>query len=94
MQLNKVSYVTTIARVAAELGEDEDWLGEVASGMEPEDGLIWVYGPADEGVMAFSDFGIENLKELIVIHKENPSIIQGYQHTMDKLKNPPKSSED
>ena len=41
--------------------------------MEPEDGLIWVYGTGDEGVMAFSDFGIENLQELIAIHKGRPS---------------------
>ena len=72
MQLNKVPHVTTIARVAAELGEDEDWLWEIATDMEPEDGLIWVYGPGDDGVMAFTDAGIENLKDLIRIHR-NPS---------------------
>jgi hypothetical protein len=69
MQLNKLHYVTTIARVAAELGEDEDWLWNIAAEMEPEDGLIWVYSIGDDGVMAFSDFGVENLKELVRIHK-------------------------
>jgi hypothetical protein len=39
--------------------------------MEPEDGLILVDGPNDEGVMAFSDFGVENLCELIAIHRDN-----------------------
>ncbi len=72
MQRNKVHHVTTIARVAIELGEDEDWLWNVAEEMEPEDGLIWVYGPDDEGVMAFSDDGIQCLQELIALHKENP----------------------
>jgi hypothetical protein len=38
--------------------------------MDTEDGVIWVYGLGDDGVMAFSDFGIENLVELIKIHKD------------------------
>jgi len=38
--------------------------------MDTEDGVIWVYGLGDDGVMAFTDFGIENLAELIKIHKE------------------------
>ena len=76
VQLNKVTRVTTIARVAAELGEDEDWLSDVANEMEPEDGLIWVYGPGAEGIMAFSDDGIEELKELIVLHKAHPDLLK------------------
>jgi hypothetical protein len=39
--------------------EDDDWLSDVANEMDLEDGLIWVYGPDDDGVMAFTDFGIE-----------------------------------
>lgn len=62
---NKVHHVRTIARVAEMLGEDEDWLGNVANEMDQEDGLIWVYGPGDDGVMAFTDFGIETLTGLI-----------------------------
>lgn len=27
------------------LGEDVDWLVDIAIDMEPEDGLIWVYDP-------------------------------------------------
>jgi len=30
-------------------------LFDVAIEMEPEDGVIWVYGPDDEGEMAFTD---------------------------------------
>ena len=70
-QLNKVYAVKTIALVAQELGENEDWIWDIANGMEPEDGLILVDGPNDEGVMAFSDFGVENLCELIAIHRDN-----------------------
>jgi hypothetical protein len=44
--------------------------------MDPEDGVIWVYGTGDDGVMAFTDFGIENLMELIRIHKEDPELLK------------------
>ena len=63
--VNKVHHVTTIARVAEQLGEDEDWLHDVANEMEIEDGVIWVYGVGEDGVLAFTDFGIESLIELI-----------------------------
>ena len=39
MHINKVHHVKTISRVAKELGEDEDWLFEIAIGMEVEDGV-------------------------------------------------------
>jgi hypothetical protein len=41
MHINKVHRVTTITRVAEQLGEDEDWLRDVANEMDTEDGLIW-----------------------------------------------------
>jgi hypothetical protein len=74
MHINKVHHVTTINRVAEELGEDEDWLRDVASEMEIEDGVIWVYGVGEDGVLAFTDFGIESLIELVKMHKDNPSL--------------------
>ena len=76
MHVNKVHHVTTITRVAADLGEDEDWLCEVASEMEVEDGLIWVYGVGEDGVLAFTDFGIENLIELVRIYKQKPGLLR------------------
>jgi hypothetical protein len=76
IHVNKVSHVKTIDLVAKELGEDEDWLFEVAMEMEPEDGVIRVYGVSDEGVMAFTDFGIESLVELIKMHKDDPSLLK------------------
>ena len=76
MPVNKVYLVQTIARVAEMLGEDEDWLWDVATEMDPEDGLIWVYGPGDESVMAFTDFGIETLTGLIQIYKADPQLLK------------------
>ena len=70
MHVNKVDHVTTIDRVAEQLGESVEWLYKVANEMDTEDGVIFVYGLGDNGVMAFTDFGIENLVELINIHKE------------------------
>jgi hypothetical protein len=73
------SAVFTIARVAAMLGEDEDWLSDVALEMDPEAGRLTVYGVNDEGTTGFTSFGIENLKELIEIHKADPTIINRYR---------------
>jgi hypothetical protein len=39
--VNQVHHVTTITQVAKDLGEDEDWLRDIAIEMEIEDGLIW-----------------------------------------------------
>jgi hypothetical protein len=44
MHVNKVSHVTTISRVAKDLGENEDWLFDVANEMDVEDGVIWSTG--------------------------------------------------
>jgi hypothetical protein len=76
MHVNKVSSVRTINPVAKDLGEDVDWLYDVASEMEPEDGVIWVYGIGEDGVLAFTDFGIENLIDLIKMHKDDPTLLR------------------
>ncbi|MBA3067006.1 MAG: hypothetical protein FP825_00820 [Hyphomonas sp.] len=75
MHLNKISSIWTLAHVAAELGEDEDWLFDSIDEMEPEDGAIRVYGQplGKDGTVAFSAFGAENLRKLIDIHKANRS---------------------
>jgi len=72
------SAVFTIARVAAMLGEDEDWLSDVALEMDPEAGRLTVHGVNDQGTTGFTNFGIENLKELIEIHKADPTIMDRY----------------
>ena len=43
--------------------------------MEPEDGVIQVYGPplGEDGTIAFSASGVENLRNLIDIHKAKRS---------------------
>lgn len=76
MHINKVSHVTTIERVAADLGESQDWLFDVASEMDVEDGVIWIRGLGHATIIAFTDFGIENLIELIKIHKDNPMLLK------------------
>ena len=74
MHLNKISAIWTLAHVAAELGEDEDWLFDIIDEMEPEDGVIRVYGPPlGKDAVAFTAFGVENLRNLIDIHKANRS---------------------
>ncbi|WP_377827957.1 hypothetical protein ACFKHW_28130 [Bradyrhizobium lupini] len=84
--VNKVSHVFTLSHVAETLGEDEDWLFEVAEEMDTEDGQLWVVG--EDGVMAFTDDGIENLKELIAIHKDTPSIIEKRRQALAAIMKP------
>jgi hypothetical protein len=62
--LAAISSVFTITYVAELLGEDEDWLHELSIDMFPEDGCLHVYGK-DEAVTAFTEDGIENLKQII-----------------------------
>jgi hypothetical protein len=33
--------------------------------LDPEDGCLWVYGVGEDGVIGFTNFGIECLRELI-----------------------------
>ena len=33
-------------------------------------------GVGDDGVMAFTDFGIENLVDLVKIHKDDPTLLR------------------
>ncbi len=73
MHVNKVDHVTTVDRVADHLGESVDLIHDVALEMDAEDGAIWVYGVGDDGVLAFTDLGIETLIELIEIHKDSKS---------------------
>jgi hypothetical protein len=72
-QVNKVHHVHTIGRVAEMFGENEDWLSDIANEMDAEAGLIWVYGAGGDGVMAFTDFGIETLAELVRVLKPGRS---------------------
>jgi hypothetical protein len=77
--------------------EDEEWLFEVAEEMDTEDGQLWVVGVGEDRVMAFTDDGIENLQNLIAIHKDDPSIIEKRRQVLvamikPKTKSPTKSN--
>ncbi len=51
--------------------------------MDTEDGQLWVVGVGEDGVMAFTADGIDNLKDLIAIHKDDPSIIADRRKAFD-----------
>lgn len=61
-----IASVFTIGYVANLLGEDENWLHELSIDMFPEDGCLWVYGVGEDGVTAFTENGIENLRQIIL----------------------------
>gem|GEM_PF-1968196 len=56
-----ISHVFTIRRVSQLLGREEDLLREIASQLEPEDGMLWVYDVGDSQILAFTQQGIEML---------------------------------
>lgn len=70
-QRNKVYAVMTLARVAHDLGEDEDLLFDLTDQMDTEDGVIWVYGREADPVLCLSDDGVECIKELLLEHRRN-----------------------
>jgi hypothetical protein len=63
--LAAIASVFTIGYVANLLDESEDWLHDLAIDMFPEDGCLWVYGVAEDGVVAFTQYGIECLQQII-----------------------------
>jgi len=66
VQRNKVHHVHTVGRVAKDLGVDEDLIHELTIGLEPEDGVIWIYGvDDDDGTLAFTDEGVEEVQLLL-----------------------------
>jgi hypothetical protein len=75
-QRNKVHAVTVIAAVAQELGVDEDLLHEISIGLDTEDGVIWVYGIGEDAIMAFTEDGVEELKNLLEMRRENPGLFE------------------
>jgi hypothetical protein len=64
-----ISAVFTISHVARLLGEDEDWLHDLSISMFPEDGCLHVYGVGEDGVTAFTEYGIECLKQIVADQK-------------------------
>jgi hypothetical protein len=65
LTLAAIAAVFTITYVAEILGEDENWLHDLSIDMFPEDGRLHVYGVGEDGVTAFTEYGIECLKQII-----------------------------
>ncbi|RUQ60145.1 hypothetical protein EJ913_30785 [Azospirillum doebereinerae] len=42
---------------------------DIAIELEPEDGCLTVFGPGEQWFYALTEDGVENLKELIQIHR-------------------------
>jgi hypothetical protein len=63
--LAAISFVFTITYVAEMLGEDEDWPHELSVDMFPEDGCLHVCTGKDQAITAFTEDGIDNLKQII-----------------------------
>ena len=66
LNLAGIPYVVTISHVAEMLGEDEEWLREISVNMDPEEGSLWVIGVGEDGCPAFTEYGIECLKQIII----------------------------
>jgi hypothetical protein len=60
-----ITRVFTIRRAAEILGRDEDLLWDISDQLDPEDGKLWIYDVDGIEIMAFTDFGLENLREII-----------------------------
>jgi hypothetical protein len=59
-----IEAVFTVGHVAQMLGEDEDWR-ELSISMLAEDGCLHVYDIGEDGMTAFTRFGIECLQQII-----------------------------
>ena len=60
-----ISHVFTLPRAAQILGCDEDMLWELSDQLEPEDGILWIIDIKDRENLAFTQRGIEVLREII-----------------------------
>lgn len=60
-----IGCVFTISRVAEMLGEDEGWLHELSINMFPERGCLWILDAGDQETTAFTEYGVERLRETI-----------------------------
>ena len=70
LTLAAIAQVFTIGYAAKLLGEDEGRLYDLSTDMFPEDGCLWVYGIGEDGVPAFTHYGIENLRQIIADQRE------------------------
>ncbi len=59
------SHVFTLPRAAQILGCDEERLWDLSDQLEPEDGVLWIIDINDRESLAFTQRGIELLREII-----------------------------
>ena len=76
MGLPQLRDVTVITAVAQELGVDEAILHDISIGMEPEDGVIMVYGLGEDSITAFTDEGVDELKNLLESYRRDPDLFR------------------
>ena len=55
-----------LATVIEKLRGLAEWLGEISINMDPEEGCLWVIGVGVDGCPAFTEYGIECLKQIII----------------------------
>ena len=60
-----ISHIIAIRRVAQMLGRDEDLLWDLADYVKPGEGKIWIHDINESDTLAFSQLGIETLREII-----------------------------
>jgi len=63
--LAAITRVHTIRMAAQILSRAEDLLWDLSDQLEPEDGKLWIHDVDGIETMAFTDFGLENLQEII-----------------------------
>jgi hypothetical protein len=66
-------HAITIRRAAEILGEDEELLWEMATDMEPQHGRLWIYDTDDQQTVAFTQNGMEYLRDMLPEYKSNRS---------------------
>jgi hypothetical protein len=47
-------------------------VGHARHSLEPEDGCLWIYDTNDRQTVAFTDYGLDCLRELIADYKRYP----------------------
>ena len=61
-----ISHIYTLGRAAMMLGITEELLERIAVKLEPGyDGVLWIYDTTDQSACAFTDFGLEYVREIL-----------------------------
>ncbi len=67
-----ITRVYTIRMAAKMLGRTEDLLWDLSDQLKPEDGMLWIHDIDGIETLAFTDFGLENLQEIISDQIDRP----------------------